>query len=106
MRICADYDLTGQGEIFDDRIVADRFSTPLMLYKQGELQLSSDELYDALAPIGRFLPPDVMLNLGLADEEMDRILALMLARLYSDTRRDVPDGLLDASPPKRDGSEP
>ena len=50
------------------RLVSERYAIPLMLYRQGELVSSSDELYDALAPVGRFLPPDVMLTLDLADE--------------------------------------
>jgi len=47
----------------------DRLDTPLMLYRGGELREASDPLYEDLAPIGRFLQPDVELTLAVRDEE-------------------------------------
>ena len=43
--------------------LGDRFETPLLLYANGALQRTSRPLYDALAPVGRFLPPEVYLDL-------------------------------------------
>lgn len=48
---------------------SNRLDTPLMLYRFGELRETSDPLYNDLAPIGRFLSPDVELNLAERDEE-------------------------------------
>jgi hypothetical protein len=48
---------------------SDRLDTPLMLYRGGELREASDPLYEDLAPIGRFLQPDVELTLVVRDEE-------------------------------------
>src|SRR5262249_8014822 len=36
---------------------SDRLETPLFVYRGGELRQTSDQLYDDLAPTGRFLPP-------------------------------------------------
>ncbi|HEX8851411.1 MAG TPA: ATP-binding protein [Gemmatimonadaceae bacterium] len=41
---------------------------PLLRYDRGVLAATSDTLYDALAPFGRFLPPPVYLTLALSDE--------------------------------------
>ncbi len=45
-----------------------RFETPLFLYAQGLLLATSDPLLDALAPVGRLLPPSVMATLAESDE--------------------------------------
>lgn len=45
---------------------ARRFDTPLFLYSSGLLELSSDSLLDALAPMGRSLSPPVELLLASA----------------------------------------
>ena len=45
-----------------------RIDAPLLLYDRGELRSVSDTLYDALAPFGRFISPDVYMQLGVADE--------------------------------------
>ncbi|MBX7118437.1 MAG: ATP-binding protein [Gemmatimonadaceae bacterium] len=42
---------------------AQRFDTPLFLYANGLLVGVSDPLLDALAPVGRLLPPDVVRTL-------------------------------------------
>jgi signal transduction histidine kinase len=42
--------------------------TPILLYDDGALRSTSDSLYDALAPLGRFLRPDLELGLGLGNE--------------------------------------
>jgi two-component system nitrogen regulation sensor histidine kinase NtrY len=46
----------------------DRTPGPLLRYDRGELVASSDTLYEALAPFGRFLPPDIFLSLGVSEE--------------------------------------
>lgn len=46
----------------------DRLDTPLFVYVGGRLSRSSDELYDALVPLGRFLDPVVAQNVALGDE--------------------------------------
>ncbi|MCX5761322.1 MAG: HAMP domain-containing protein, partial [Gemmatimonadetes bacterium] len=45
-----------------------RFETPLLLYADGLLIGTSDPLYDALAPVGRLLPPSVVHSFGDIDE--------------------------------------
>ncbi len=47
---------------------AARFETPLFLYADGLLIGTSDPLLDALAPVGRLLPPSVMATLAEGDE--------------------------------------
>src|SRR5439155_6497958 len=47
---------------------ARRFETPLFLYSNGLLDRTSDSVLDALAPIGRALPPAVEVRLGSAGE--------------------------------------
>ncbi|HUF25431.1 MAG TPA: ATP-binding protein [Gemmatimonadaceae bacterium] len=47
---------------------SERLATPLLLYSRGELRRTSDELYELLAPISRFLPPSVHLAVSLGDE--------------------------------------
>jgi signal transduction histidine kinase len=46
----------------------ERLGTPLFLYADGELRATSDSLYDEIAPLGRFLPPDIALSVSLGDE--------------------------------------
>ena len=46
----------------------DRTPGPLLRYDRGELVGTSDTLYEALAPFGRFLPVDIYLSLAVADE--------------------------------------
>ncbi len=56
-------------EAMDDLAVASaRFDTPLLLYAPGELRRTSDPLFQALAPLGRFLDPEVHTDLVLGDE--------------------------------------
>jgi two-component system nitrogen regulation sensor histidine kinase NtrY len=45
-----------------------RFETPLFLFAQGLLVATSDPLFDALAPVGRLLPPSVVQTLAEGDE--------------------------------------
>lgn len=45
-----------------------RFETPLLLYADGLMIGTSDPLYDALAPVGRLLPPAVVQALGDNDD--------------------------------------
>jgi two-component system nitrogen regulation sensor histidine kinase NtrY len=47
---------------------ATRFDTPLFLYANGILVGTSDPLLDALAPVGRLLPPGVARTLAEGDE--------------------------------------
>jgi signal transduction histidine kinase len=46
-----------------------RLGTPLIVYRYGELTESSDPLFEAIAPMGRFLPNDVYQRLRLGREE-------------------------------------
>ena len=48
--------------------VSDRFDTPLLAYRGGLLTRASDSLYAQLAPVGRYLPPDVAIGLGVHSE--------------------------------------
>jgi signal transduction histidine kinase len=48
---------------------SDRLDTPLLLYREGELQDASDELLRDLAPTGRYLAPPVELDIAVRDEE-------------------------------------
>jgi nitrogen fixation/metabolism regulation signal transduction histidine kinase len=45
-----------------------RFDTPLLEYNENRLREASDHLYEVLAPIGRYLPPEVAINLGVESE--------------------------------------
>jgi signal transduction histidine kinase len=45
-----------------------RFETPLFLYANGLLYATSDPLLDAIAPVGRLLPPGVARTLAEGDE--------------------------------------
>src|SRR5690606_3750170 len=47
---------------------AARFETLLFLYADGQLIATSDPLLDALAPVGRLLPPRVVTTLAEGDE--------------------------------------
>ncbi len=47
--------------------LAAKFQTPLFLYADGILRASSDSLLDALAPLGRMLPPAAALALSEGD---------------------------------------
>jgi signal transduction histidine kinase len=46
-----------------------RLGSPLVLYRFGELTASSEPLFEAIAPMGRFLPSDVYQRLRLGREE-------------------------------------
>ena len=46
-----------------------RLGTPLIVYRYGELTGASHPLFDAIAPMGRFLPSDVYQRLRLGREE-------------------------------------
>ena len=48
--------------------VSERFDTPLLAYQGGQLVRASDSLYAQLAPVGRYLPPDVAIGLGVESE--------------------------------------
>jgi signal transduction histidine kinase len=54
--------------IGDLATASQRFDTPLLLYAPGELRRTSDPLFQALAPLGRFLDPEVHAELVLSDE--------------------------------------
>src|SRR5687768_8325457 len=62
-------DAVGSGNEYDRLpTAAQRFDTPLFLYRNGFLERASDELLDALAPAGRALPPAVQVRLATAGE--------------------------------------
>ena len=46
----------------------ERLGAPLFLYADGELRATSDSLYDEIAPLGRFLPQDIEVNVSRGDE--------------------------------------
>jgi signal transduction histidine kinase len=46
-----------------------RLGSPLMVYRFGELTDASDPLFEAITPMGRFLPSDVYQRLRLGREE-------------------------------------
>ena len=48
--------------------IAAKFETPLFLYADGILLASSDTVLDALAPVGRLLPPSIALTLEEGDQ--------------------------------------
>jgi signal transduction histidine kinase len=48
--------------------VSQRFDLPLLVYLGGELRQASDTLYAQLAPVGRYLPPEVAIGLGVESE--------------------------------------
>jgi hypothetical protein len=45
--------------------VGERFDTPLLAYRGGQLVRASDSLYAQLAPVGRYLPADVEIGTGV-----------------------------------------
>jgi two-component system nitrogen regulation sensor histidine kinase NtrY len=49
-------------------VIAWRLGTPLFAYEQGLISTVSEPLLEVLAPLGRALPPEVHLNLNVADE--------------------------------------
>lgn len=49
-------------------VLGSRFDTPLFEYRGGLLADASDPLYLMLAPVGRYLPPDVAITLGVESE--------------------------------------
>ena len=56
------------GETDDLSAVSERFDTPLLAYQDGQLVRASDSLYAQLAPVGRYLPPEVAIGLGVESE--------------------------------------
>ena len=48
--------------------VSRRFDTPLLTYRDGRLVAASDSLYSQLAPVGRYLPSEVAIGLGIESE--------------------------------------
>ncbi len=49
--------------------VGARLGTPLIVYRYGELTEASEPLFEAISPMGRFLPGDVYQRLRLGREE-------------------------------------
>ncbi len=56
------------GGLEDLAAVSERFDTPLLAYRSGQLVHASDSLYAQLAPVGRYLPPEVAIGLGVESE--------------------------------------
>lgn len=56
------------GAADDLSAVSERFDTPLLAYQDGQLVRASDSLYSQLAPVGRYLPPEVAIGLGVESE--------------------------------------
>ena len=47
---------------------SERFDTPILLYSPVELSRTSEPLYEALAPLGRFLSPEIHAEIVAGDE--------------------------------------
>ncbi|HEX6058669.1 MAG TPA: ATP-binding protein [Gemmatimonadaceae bacterium] len=47
-----------------------RSDVPVFVFEHGEMRQTSDPLFRQLAPVGRYLPPDVYRELALGDEVM------------------------------------
>jgi signal transduction histidine kinase len=60
--------VTNQGVSDDLGAVSQRFDTPLLSYRGGQLVRASDSLYAQLAPVGRFLPPEVAIGIVAENE--------------------------------------
>jgi signal transduction histidine kinase len=58
------------GAADDLAAVSERFDTPLLAYQGGQLVRASDSLYAQLAPVGRYLPPEVAIGLGESEVTM------------------------------------
>jgi signal transduction histidine kinase len=85
---------------------SDRLGTPLFLYVGGELAQTSDPLYEALAPTGRFLRPPVELSVDVDEEEtaaeserIDRSTSLFGYRAFSGL---APQSVVIAAPARAD----
>ncbi|MFN8667912.1 MAG: ATP-binding protein [Gemmatimonadaceae bacterium] len=83
----------------------DRLDTPLFLYNGGRLTRSSDELYDALVPLGRYLDPVAAQGVALGDEvaanrriTVGGITTLVGYRVLMDTRA---ERIILAAPARR-----
>jgi signal transduction histidine kinase len=67
--------LRSYNEIADDAdaepldSIGERLGTPLVVYRFGELTEASEPLFEAIAPMGHFLPGDVYQRLRLGREE-------------------------------------
>ena len=82
-----------------------RLDTPLFLYSGGRLTRSSDELYDALVPLGRYLDPVAAQGVALGDEvaanrriSVGGITTLVGYRVLMDTRN---ERIILAAPARR-----
>jgi two-component system, NtrC family, nitrogen regulation sensor histidine kinase NtrY len=60
--------IANSGASDDLEAVSRRFATPLLAYQGSQLVRASDSLYSQLAPVGRYLPPDVAIGLGVESE--------------------------------------
>lgn len=83
----------------------DRLDTPLFLYSGGRLTRSSDELYDALAPLGRYLDPVAAQGIALGEEvaanrrlTVGGVTTLVGYRVLMDTRS---ERIILAAPARR-----
>jgi len=84
---------------------SDRLDTPLFLYSGGRLTRSSDELYDVLVPLGRYLDPVAARGVALGEEvsasrriTVAGITTLMGYRVLMDTRS---ERIILAAPARR-----
>jgi len=83
----------------------DRLDTPLFLYNGGRLTRSSDELYDALVPLGRYLDPVAAQGVALGEEvaanrriTVGGVTTLVGYRVLMDTRS---ERIILAAPARR-----
>ncbi|MFP5355020.1 MAG: hypothetical protein ACLGIK_07680, partial [Gemmatimonadota bacterium] len=82
-----------------------RLDTPLFLYAGGRLTRSSDELYDALVPLGRYLDPVAAQGVALGEEvaanrriSVGGVTTLVGYRVLMDTRS---ERIILAAPARR-----
>jgi len=82
-----------------------RLDTPLFLYNGGRLARSSDVLYDAMMPLGRFLDPVAAMGVALGDElatsrrlSVGGVTTLVGYRVLMDTRT---ERIIVAAPARR-----
>jgi signal transduction histidine kinase len=62
-------EIVGDADVEPLDSVGARLGTPLILYRYGELTEASEPLFEAISPMGHFLPGDVYQRLRLGREE-------------------------------------
>ncbi|HSA54891.1 MAG TPA: ATP-binding protein [Gemmatimonadaceae bacterium] len=86
--------VTTSDTVGDLREMGARYDTPLFQYGGGRLDDASDALYLLLAPVGRFLPPTVAIDLGVESEVLatERPMVAGAPMLFGYRTEALPDG--------------